>query len=1109
MFKKLPVILYCTFISIQLFAQHQVKNSSLYNEFLNEGWHRNEIKRLMHFQLEDELSVQYKEGKDGAGMLQPKPNLNSDISMFHGGIDFYQANYKRFSQAFPDASSTGGIEKAIDLLPNTKYDREPGQWKHISTYAAVGRIYDLELHPENPEIMYANPDGDGIFRTEDSGRSWNSITDNIPDRLHRDSYENIIVDPSNFDHVFSISRFGMLYETSNGGQSWEKIVNTKHEQGKAPQFKWVEAFQDSNEDLILIGTVTKKNGINHAWEKGVYRSANQGESWEKLSVEDDRLQEMAFHDKQSDVVFLASNSKIYKSIDAGISFELLKDFEFGKQPMFIAISEKQHSDVMYVALSEDGNTQVYFSNDSGDNWELRQDSEKKVGFDKGIFGGSGSSGWTSFFAVDPFDENHLIASNVSSCESFDGGKTWELWNWYKRASARMEDGSLQMAPFSSHNADNHVVKFHPKKKGFMVKGCDAGIMKQEVSDTNWVNINGDMPAFLWYSVVVNEFGDRYISGNTQDNSIQTYRYNKWENDRGYEGDVIFMNPSTNTSYFPVAKTEEGEGLNFLEPGFWKMHSWSHPKVAANYYNLDQFYIAFGRRPTEPEKQLPKYLYVTENRGVSFNRVPNLDDKEVFSVNVSRTAEPVLTVFTATDVRSTVDGGGSWEVKTYPEGFEGKHRSRKVSGCVNPINPSQIWLGGAHGDVYASTDAGETWESIKGSLPDGQVLELLFHEGTKADLYALVKGFGVFYKGADELDWKLWMDGFNLADYSEIRIDYPAQKMLASSYGRGLWQADLEQTVERFFPGGFKIKSQGRGKDTQVFSIDSDLQIPSYYNFSWKINGKDSGINSSRFVAIKLKDGDEVSLEISPIYSPEVSLDANSVVERKSVNEEIVKKEMSSFYKNHFIDASYVDLFNGGQNFTFSTLIKPITEGVIAANRRTYYRDAKGWYLEVTPDGELHFNAAFYQNRSLNKTFDKGLDQSLSVTSEKGIVEFNQWAHVAATINRTGQVALFVNGVKVASESIAELPSELSLNNVFNFSLLADPYGKRKMIGELKYTAIHTRELSSGEIIKMKEKEKISSDGLQFFIDFRKDNNSDVYESFSGRKLQLKGKEYIK
>jgi len=756
-----------------------------------------------------------------------------------------------------------------------------------------------------------------------------------------------------------------------------------------------------------------------------------------------------------------------------------------------------------MVASEGDNTQVYFSADKGDTWELRQDSKNKFGFEKGIFGDHGSSGWTSFFEVDPFDKNHLIASNVGSCESFDGGRTWEEQNWYTRAHAQMPDGSRPLAPHGSHNADNHVLKFHPAKKGFKVKGCDAGIMMKDAADTNWVNINGNMPAFLWYSLVVNEFGERYIAGNTQDVNIQTYRYNQWENDRGYEGDAIFMNPSTNTTYYPVAETEEGEGLNFLEPGFWKMHSWSYPKVAVNYKNLDEVYIAYGRRPTEPEPQLPKYLYVSHNRGVSFDRVPNMGDKEVFSIQVSRTENSVLTAFTATDVMTTQNGGKSWDTKKYPDGFKGTMKKRKVSGCVNPVNPSQMWVGGDKGEIIQSTDGGISWSSIKGSLPDGHVLELLYHEGTEGDLYALIKGYGVFYRSAQDTDWKLWMDGFNLASFTEIRIDYPTQKLLAASYGRGLWEADLEKTVDRFFDDNLQITSRGKVNGKYVFLIDTDLVIPAYYNYSWTINGKRAGTNSRLLLAEEVKKGDVIKLELSPVYSTDVKKTSTYTVTSTKKLKIAKDKNDALFLKERFINAGYVDFFGANQNFTFSTWIKPITEGVIASNRRTFFRDAKGWYLEVTKEGKLRFNAAFYQNRSLNETFDKGVDQSLSVASADSTVTFNEWAHVAVAVNRHKTITLYLNGKAVASDSLESIPAALSLNHVMDFTLLADSYGKRKMIGELSDAAIHSRELTQKEIISFSKNGGKQTDNLAFYINFKNNASQNIKELFSNRNIQLR------
>ncbi|WP_430812704.1 MULTISPECIES: LamG-like jellyroll fold domain-containing protein [unclassified Carboxylicivirga] len=1088
-------------------AQHEKSLPKLYQQLLDEGWHRKEIDQLMQSYLQEVSGLPSKKDLPGTPLPKPNPQLLENVAQVHLWANRYRQAYETFTSSFPDADQTSGMVNADKIEPNQAIKRQRGLWKHVDMYATAGRIYDLELHPDNEKVMYANPDGDGIFKTEDGGFTWQVITDNIPDRLHRDAYENIIVDPADFDHVFSISRFGNLYETKDGGAHWQQLKNSLHAEGRAPQFKWVEAFRNESNDLIIIGSVTKKSGLNHGWEPGIYRSDDQGQAWSKVAIQGDKFQEMAFHKTQKELIYLANQSMLFKSDNGGVSFKLMHDFEFGNRPMFISTLIGNQADALYVALSQGNDTRVYFSGDQGQSWELRQDSQQKIGTDFGIFGKSGSSGWTSFFEVDPFDANHLIASNVGSCESFDGGRTWEYQAWSTRALAQMPDGSRQLAPHGSHNADNHVLKFHPKKKGFKVKGCDAGIMMKEQADTNWVNINGNMPAFLWYSLVVNEFGDRYIAGNTQDVNIQTYRYNTWENDRGYEGDAIFMNPSTNTTYYPVAKTEPGEGLNFLEPGFWKMHSWSYPKVAVNYQNMDQVYIAYGRRPTEPERQLPKYLYVSDNRGVSFRRVPNMNDKEVFSINVSRTEKPLLTAFTATDVMISDDEGETWQTNAYPEGFKGTQHKRRVSGCVDPDKPQQIWLGGANGAVYQSADGGQSWASIKGSLPDGHVIELLYHEGTAGDLYALVQGYGVFYKAAEASDWQLWMKGFNLADFTEIRIDYPTQKLLAASYGRGLWEADLEKTVDRFFAQRQPlIKALGKINGKHAFALDAPWQLPAFYNFNWLLNGEKQGSNARVLLLDRVKAGDELQLELSPVYATDVRITAQHQVSKPVKNKVNFEKEHSLFLKDQFIDLGYVDYFGASQDFTFSTWIKPITEGLVAANRRIFYRDAKGWYLEVTKDGALHFNAAFYQNRSLDKTFNQAADQALVLSTEKGLIEFNQWAQITVTVRRDKALDIYVNNKLVASQSLADMPADLSLSNVMNLTMLADSYGKKRMIAEVKNMAIYSKALQLDDIRRAAAKGARHADHLTFYIDFNSgSNNSELY---TGRKIRLKGSAYL-
>ena len=1084
MVKKISLLFLLSFITLPNLAQEKEnKTSKLTNELLKDGWHRKEIDQLMQFYIQENSGVGSKKDKAFAPLPSPNLLMNIEFTTFKDYLNNYLEAYDDFELNFPEADKTYPITYTSKTEPYQAINREKGLWKHVKMNPTAGRIYDLQLHATDPNIILANPDGDGIFKTVDGGLNWEPITDNIPDRLNRDAYENIIVDPTNFDHVFSISRFGKMFETTDGGEHWTQKVSTNHEKGLAPQFKWVEAFRNADNALIIIGTVTKDRGLNTGWEKGVYRTDNLGETWVKLDLTSPDFQEIAFHKTKPNVLYLANNSEFYKSTDGGKSFKMIKDFKNGNRPIFISPLGKNDADGLYVAISQDDDTQVYFSPDQGASWELRQDSAKKIGFDKGIYGGGGSGGWISFFEVDPFDSNHLIASTVSSCESFDGGVNWEMQSWARRANAQMPDNEIILAPHASHNADNHVLKFHPVKKGLMIKGCDAGIMRKETGDDNWININGSMPAFLWYSVVVNEFGDRYIAGNTQDVNIQTNRYNTWENDRGYEGDAIFMNPSTNTAYFPVAKTEEGEGLNFLEPGMWKMHSWSYPKVAVNYKNLDQLFIAYGRRRIEREPQQPKYLYVSNDRGVSFDRVPNMDDKEVFSVSVSRTETPVLTAFTASDVMQSKDFGTTWETKAYPENVKGRNNKRAVSGSVNPNNPNQLWLGGKEGAIYRSETGGKYWISISKGLPKGDVIELLYHEGTEGDLYALIKGFGVFYLEGGTSEWQLWMEGFNLVDFTEIRIDYPAQKLLASSYGRGLWESDLEKQVERFFTNNLKIRSNGQINGKYVFEIDSDLTIPSYYQYTWTRNGEKIGTDSRILIADKLSKNDVIKVDLSPIYSMDVKTSAEhivtEIVKHKKVKTQKPSKS-SVTIKDKTVNLGYVDVFGPHQNFTVSTWFNPASEGIIAANRRSYYRDAKGWYLEIDKAGKLHFNAAFYQNRSLKQTYNLGDDQSISLVSDAAVA-LNEWQHIAVAVDRNNTIKLFVNGVEVGSKTITDLPSDLSLNNVFDLTLMADSYGKRKMTANLNTFSIYNNALAESDLLKIMDKGPLKNENLNVHV----------------------------
>ncbi|MBI9017413.1 MAG: hypothetical protein JEZ07_09155 [Phycisphaerae bacterium] len=995
---------------------------------------------------------------------------------------------------------------------------KPGLWSHIPMFASAGRIYDLELNPDNPDEIYANPDNDGIFITVDGGRHWEPITDNIPDRFHRNNYVNIIVDPLDFKHVFSISRKGQLYETQDQGKSWAHNINQGHKDGRAPQFKWVEAFRDSHNNLILIGTVPNSGGANPGFKPGLYRSANSGISWEYIDLVPESfdkkkglLQEIAFHKSKKDIVYLAGRARLYISTDAGLSFKLLKEFTFESedeklkifQPMFISTLYGPDADALYAAVSIGGSdTQVYYSPDMGKSWQLRQDSINKTGYPKGIFGNASSSSWTSFFEVDPFDKNHLIASSVGSCESYDGGVNWEFQSWAKRPDAVYADGTIGISPHGGHNADNHVLKFHPKLQGFKVKGCDAGIMRK-VKDhqDNWTNINGDIPAFLWYSIVVNEFGDRYIAGNTQDVNIQTYRYGSWDNEIGYEGDTIFINPYTNITYFPCSPIEKGEGLDFFEQNMWVISSWGCPRTAVNYYEPSRLLISFPLRIDK--KTTPKHLYQSTDYGMSFSRVPNLD-QEVYASNISRTSEPLLTIFTRKSIMTSQDMGQTWQEQLYPQYFKAQGGTKSVCGAVNPDKPNEVWAGARDGKVIASSDGGKTWNDLSAGLPEGQVTELCFHEGSAGDLYALVKGFGIYYKAENAKEWILWNTGYPLIDFSEIRIDYPSQQLLGASYGRGLWQATLMHPCERFYKNGFAIQQFSDIQGIKTFGIDSELVTPDYYNYQWFINGKEAGSNKPILtLGPGSSTGDKVKLKISPRRYPDISTESAEIeIQSKARALDNHWDSSLELAKGCFVDLGIVELFSANEDFTFELTARVKGSGIIAGNRRHFYRDAKGWYLKVDDKGEVSLFLSPRQNRNLSKTTDTPKEQAFIIKTEPGKLIFDQWAQIAFTVSKTGLAILYIDGEKAGAIQTDNAGGTLSLNNVLRTTLLADPFGQKPIAGAIRNVRIWNKCLSSFNL-NLNRSRLITTDGLIYYINFHADRALEQFTNKTARIITKK------
>ena len=140
--------------------------------------------------------------------------------------------------------------------------------------------------------------------------------------------------------------------------------------------------------------------------------------------------------------------------------------------------------------------------------------------------------------------------------------------------------------------------------------------------------------------------------------------------------------------------------------------------------------------------------------------------------------------------TTTDGGTSWN--NISNGLP--YKTIKYI-AIHPTDPDKVWVTfsgyTAVEKVYKSTNGGSSWQNISGTLPNIPVNTIVLDETSNLETLYIGTDLGVFTTDSTVSDWS----GFNNNSLpnvivSELEIQYQSNKLMASTYGRGLWSIDL-------------------------------------------------------------------------------------------------------------------------------------------------------------------------------------------------------------------------------------------------------------------------------------------------------------------------------
>ena len=341
-----------------------------------------------------------------------------------------------------------------------------------------------------------------------------------------------------------------------------------------------------------------------------------------------------------------------------------------------------------------------------------------------------------------------------------------------------------------------------------------------------------------------------------------------------------------------------------------------------------------------------------------------------------------------------------------------------------------------------------------------------------------------------------MEGYSLNGFSDMIIDYPSQKMLASSYGRGVWEADLAGAYERFLHNEIEIAELKSNEDFRTFRADMPYHLPEYYNYDWMINGEKKGTNSMYFTSKEAKKGDEISCILSVKYSPGIVLKSKALKLKKVKTLAEPEQKRALLGTVASVDLGYFDCFGEDQDFSVGFMLKPLSDGVILGNRRFNDHDAKGWMMCVENDSlVLKYSAKYNPAGGYER---RGRTTPCSTDKLRLPLKMGEWNQLIVTFDRDGKVKVYNDGELLAEKVMDSTEAGISLNSLYNLHLFSDASGAHQMRGEIDELKIWQKALGGAEIQSQPEA------GLIFHHSFNSGDIKSLEEKFTGQVARVSG-----
>ena len=684
-----------------------------------------------------------------------------------------------------------------------------------------GRISDFAFFKGGSHHYIVATASGGLWVTKDAGTTWTPIFD------REGSYSIGVVEiaPSDESTIWvgtgennaqrSVAFGDGVYKSTDGGKSW-KNMGLKSS-GHISQI-WINP-EDANHVLVAAqGPLWSEGG-----DRGLYKTTDGGESWELILEIDEHtgINEFVVHPDNYDLITASSyqrrrhvwvlinggpGSGIHRSTDGGENWSKVSAGLPGKDDVGrigLAMAPSAPNTLYAIIEAQDDEKGIYRSNDFGQSWTKRSGHMTT------------SPQYYNEIVVDPKDPNTLYSLDTFSKRSTDGGKTFSDMS---NATRHVDDHALWI---NENNTAHMIIG----GDGGVYESWDGGQKWRHFQNLPIVQFYRIQPdnAAPFYNVCGGTQDNNSLCGPSRTTLTHGITNSDWHivlGGDGYKPQIDPRDPNlvyTQYQYGGLARydrrTQERVFLTPQPEAGETAYKWNwNTPLLISPHNPDRIYYAaeylfasndqgnsWEKISPDLTRQIDRNSLEVMGRVWSVDAIAKNDSTSIYGAAIALSESPLVEglIYVGTDdgvISVTENNGGDWRRL---ETIRGIPEMTLVEDIITSSHDSNVayavFDNHKRGDdapyVYRTSDRGRSWQSIAGDLPSKGAVHTIAEDHVDPNLLFVGTEFGLFYSQNGGGNWHQLKSGFPTIDVRDIEIQQRENDLVVGTFGRGIYVLD--------------------------------------------------------------------------------------------------------------------------------------------------------------------------------------------------------------------------------------------------------------------------------------------------------------------------------